>query len=138
MVQRILGPIAPPAPLRFFETNCEAANVKKHARPRMEEDVLERIASQFRALAETSRLRLMNVLFEGERTVGDLAVASGLGMANVSKHLSILFAAGFVTRRKEDVRVLYSVADDGVVALCDLVHDRVRERAESEMRVARR
>lgn len=91
-------------------------------------EMLEAVALQFRALSEASRLRIMNILFGGEHTVGELADESGLSQANVSKHLSILFAAGFVTRRKEDVRVIYAIADDRTYALCDLMCGRVRER----------
>lgn len=112
--------------------------MKKKEHSPLDDDMLERVAAQFRALSEPSRLRLMNLLFGGERTVGELALASGLGMANVSKHLSILFAAGFVARQKQDVRVLYSLGDERTVELCELMCRRVRERAETELKVARR
>ena len=62
--------------------------------------MLERVAEQFRALGEPSRLLLMNLLFDAEHTVGELVTESGLSLANVSKHLGILHQAGWVTRRK--------------------------------------
>lgn len=98
-------------------------------------EMLELVALQFRALSEASRLRIMNILFAGEHTVGELAEESGLSQANVSKHLSVLFAAGFVTRRKEDVRVIYAIADDRTYALCDLMCGRVRERIAREQAI---
>lgn len=94
--------------------------------------MLERVAEQFRALGEPSRLRLMNLLFSGELTVGELVEASGLSLANVSKHLGLLHQVGWVTRRKDGVSVRYALADARTVALCELMCNRVRERAEAE------
>lgn len=94
--------------------------------------MLERVAEQFFALGEPSRLRLMNLLFDGERSVGELVEASGLSLANVSKHLGLLHRAGWVTRRKDGVSVRYGLADARTVALCELMCSRVRERAEAE------
>ncbi|MBX3463594.1 MAG: winged helix-turn-helix transcriptional regulator [Planctomycetes bacterium] len=95
--------------------------------------LLERIAEQFRALGEPSRLQLMQLLFAGERTVGELVAASGLSLANVSKHLGILHQVGWVTRRKAGLNVVYGLADERALGLCDLMCDRVRERAEAEV-----
>lgn len=93
--------------------------------------MLERVAEQFRALGEPSRLRLMNLLFDGEHTVGELVDASGLGLANVSKHLGILHQAGWVTRRKDGVSVRYGLADERTYGLCELMCARVRELASA-------
>lgn len=95
--------------------------------------LLERVAEQFKALAEPSRLRLMNLLFEGEATVGELVERSGLSLANVSKHLGQLHQTGWVTRRKEGLNVVYALADDRVLDLCDLMCSRVQERAAAEV-----
>lgn len=98
----------------------------------MNDAMLQRVAEQFRALGEPSRLQLMNLLFDGECTVGDLVTASGLSLANVSKHLGLLHQTGWVTRRKDGVRVLYALADDRTFALCELMCTRVRELAAAE------
>lgn len=98
----------------------------------MTPSMLERVAEQFRALGEPSRLRLMNLLFGGGRTVGDLVAASGLSLANVSKHLRLLHQSGWVTRRKDGVAVVYALADDRTFALCDIMCSRVRALAAAE------
>jgi len=100
--------------------------------------MLERVAEQFRALGEPSRLSLMNLLFDGEHTVGELVTASGLSLANVSKHLGTLYQVGWVTRRKEGLNVLYSLADERTFGLCELMCDRVRELATAEAAATRR
>lgn len=95
----------------------------------MTQAMLERVAEQFRALGEPSRLTLMNLLFDGEHTVGELVAASGLSLANVSKHLGNLHQIGWVTRRKDGLNVVYALADERTFALCELMCARVRELA---------
>jgi DNA-binding transcriptional ArsR family regulator len=100
--------------------------------------LLARVAEQFRALAEPSRLRLMNLLFDGERTVGQLVTESGLSLANVSKHLGLLHRTGWVRRRKDGLNVVYELADERTFALCELMCARVRERAAAEVELVGR
>ncbi|MBL8755286.1 MAG: winged helix-turn-helix transcriptional regulator [Planctomycetes bacterium] len=109
---------------------------KKH--DTMSPQMLERVAGQFRALAEPSRLQLMNLLFDRERTVGELVEASGLSLANASKHLGLLHRAGWVTRRKDGLNVVYALADERTFGLCELMCDRVRELAAAEATFAKR
>lgn len=98
---------------------------------------IELVADRFKALAEPSRLRILQALRSGERTVSDLMAETGFGQANVSKHLQVLHAAGFVARRKEGVSAYYRLADSDVLALCDLVCGRI-ERELAEQRRALR
>ena len=63
-------------------------------------------------------------------TVSELVEETGFGQANVSKHLHILHSIGFVRRRKEGLFVYYSLADKGVLAICDTMCGRL----ESEMK----
>lgn len=93
---------------------------------------IELVAERFRVLAEPARLHIMSALREGELTVGELVDRTGLGLANVSKHLQLLHGAGFVARRKEGLHVHYSIADEDVFKLCDLMCGRLK--AETETR----
>lgn len=92
-----------------------------------------RVAAQFKALAEPLRLGIMSQLFSGEASVGELATAVGSSLANVSKHLGVLYQAGWVLRRKVGVEVRYALADERAAALCELMCARVRERAAAEV-----
>lgn len=94
--------------------------------------MLERVAEQFKALGEPSRLKLMNLLFDGEATVGELAERSGLSLANVSKQLQQLYQLGWIERRKDGLNVVYGLADERAFALCDLMCARVRALATAE------
>lgn len=77
----------------------------------------EQLARVGTALASAGRLKLLEFLAQGERSVDALAAMSGLSVANCSKHLQALRQAGLVTARKEGLRVYYAIAGDDVVAL---------------------
>jgi DNA-binding transcriptional ArsR family regulator len=97
--------------------------------------MIELVAERFHALAEPARLHIMQALRGGEQTVGDLVEATGLGTANVSKHLQLLHSAGFVTRRKEGLYVYYGLAGEDVFRLCDIMCGRVAAETERRRRM---
>jgi ArsR family transcriptional regulator len=101
-------------------------------------EMIELVAERFAALAEPARLRIMQALRGGEQTVGDLVAATGLGTGNVSKHLQLLHAAGFVTRRKEGLYVYYGLAGKDVFRLCDIMCGRIVAETESRRRMLAR
>lgn len=90
---------------------------------------LHHIAARFRALGEPSRLEILHALRGGEKTVSDLLEATGLGQANVSKHLQLLHDSGFVLRRKAGVSTYYRLADADVFRLCELMCGRLEAEA---------
>lgn len=96
----------------------------------MTPEVLELVAARFKALAEPTRLRILSVLRDGERTVTDLVDETGLGQANVSKHLQLLYDLGFVERRREGFYTVYSMADEDLFTLCDLMCGRLEREIE--------
>lgn len=83
------------------------------------------VAERFKALAEPARLQILNCLRGGEMTVSELVEETGLGQANVSKHLQFLHAAHFVARRKEGLFTYYALADRDVFKLCDAMCGRI-------------
>ena len=91
------------------------------------EQAIERVASYFQALAEPTRLRILNLLREAEHNVGELAEACGYTAANTSRHLAVLMQQGFVKREGRGTSVYYQIADPTIYALCDLVCDRITQ-----------
>ena len=63
----------------------------------------------FEAIAEPSRRRLLELIGSGEKSAGDLVLASGFSQPGVSKHLRQLREAGVVRVRADGQRRLYSV-----------------------------
>jgi DNA-binding transcriptional ArsR family regulator len=98
-------------------------------------ELLELIAERFKALAEPARLKILNALRDGEKSVSQLMDETGLGQANVSKHLQLLHGLGFVERRKEGLYVHYSLASEDVFRLCDIVCGRLAVEADTRGRL---
>jgi DNA-binding transcriptional ArsR family regulator len=67
----------------------------------------------FAALADDTRLRLVDELGKGERAVGDLVAVVGLRQPTVSQHLKVLKEAGLVRVRPDAQRRLYSLDPKG-------------------------
>ena len=96
-------------------------------------DAILLVAERFKVLAEPARLEILNTLRDGERTVTELVRDTRLGQANVSKHLRLLHAHGFVARRKAGVSVYYALAES-VDDLCDIMTRQLKTQATSRRR----
>lgn len=101
----------------------------------MTPDLLAAIAERFKVLGEPARLQILQALRGGERTVSELVGETGLGQANVSKHLQLLLNQGFVARRKEGLYAWYRLADQDVFRLCDLMCGRLEREVADRRRV---
>lgn len=97
-------------------------------------EALAPIADYFKVLSEVSRLQILNCLRSGEMNVTELGEATGLGQANLSKHLKILTQAGVLARNPQGVSVYYEISDPVIFDLCELVCDRVAERMQQQAR----
>lgn len=93
-------------------------------------EALVQVAAYFQALSEPTRLSLLNLLRDGEHSVGELAQATGFTAANVSRHLALLMQHGLVARESRGTSVYYRIADNSVYALCDLVCGNLARRFE--------
>lgn len=94
--------------------------------------LFERFALVGGAMASASRLELLELLAQGEKSVEALAQAAGLSIANASQHLHRLRGAGLVTSRKEGQKVFYALGDEAVVDLMNVVV-KIAERTQSEV-----
>jgi rhodanese-related sulfurtransferase/predicted transcriptional regulator len=99
--------------------------------------LFEAIALMGKAFASPRRLELLDLLAQGQRSVEQLATASGQSRANTSQHLQGLHAAGLVTRRRQGVRVLYALAGEDVLALWLALRDASAARLAEVERAAR-
>lgn len=83
----------------------------------------------FQGLADASRVRILELLCERERNVGELVELTGLAQNRVSTHLACLRNCGFVTARKEGRFVFYQVTDPRVRGLLRLARQIIVENA---------
>jgi len=79
--------------------------------------VYEVKASLFRVLGHPARVRILELLREGERSVGALQAELELDSGGTSQHLGALKRVGLVTSRREGTSVFYSVEDERVFDL---------------------
>ena len=91
-------------------------------------ETLEAVALRFKVLAEPARLQILNELRTKPLNVTALMDATGLNQANLSKHLQLLHAHGFVMRRRDGLFVVYALADESVFALCDIMCAQLKRR----------
>lgn len=90
------------------------------------------MADFFKVLSEVSRLQIVCTLKTGSKNVTEIIEATGLGQANVSKHLKILTQAGIASRQQQGPNVYYQIANPFVFELCDLVCDSLSVQFEQQ------
>jgi DNA-binding transcriptional ArsR family regulator len=71
----------------------------------------EHCAQLLKAIADPARLRIIEVLRPGAKSVGEIAAALDMELVNVSHHLGILQRAGFTERRREGRHIIYHLVD---------------------------
>ena len=76
-------------------------------------------AGFFRALAHPVRIRILEVLVKGDRSVQELQEALGLEQPVVSQQLAVLRSSNIVSGRKEGVSVRYGIRDPLIGTLLD-------------------
>lgn len=89
---------------------------------------MELVAGRFRVLSDATRLRILQLLEQGEISVSTIAESLEATQPNVSKHLRILQDAGLLSRRQDGNTVFYAIADPTVFALCDIVCSSLADR----------
>lgn len=94
----------------------------------MSSEALELIANRFKIMSEPLRLLLLQHLQGGEKSVTELTRICETSQPNVSKHLKILQNGGLVKRIQKGNTALYSIADDSIFTLCEVVCNSLEER----------
>jgi DNA-binding transcriptional ArsR family regulator len=84
-------------------------------------EALQLIANRFKTLSEPIRLRILQTLQEGGKSVTELTEMVESSQPNVSKHLKILQEAGLIKRQQQGNTVYYSIADESIFTLCEVV-----------------
>ncbi|MBF2001823.1 MAG: winged helix-turn-helix transcriptional regulator [Synechococcales cyanobacterium M58_A2018_015] len=95
-------------------------------------EALSLMADFFKVLSEVSRLQIVCSLKAGAKNVTEIIEETGLGQANVSKHLKMLTQAGVVAREQRGVCVYYRIANPFLFELCDLVCDVLTMQVEQQ------
>ena len=101
--------------------------VKKVQKEMPSEDTLYDLTELFRIFGDSTRVRILYVLFEAEMCVCDIAMLLGLTQSAVSHQLRALKNARLVKSRRDGKTVFYSLADDHVKTIIDQGIEHVKE-----------
>ncbi|KPQ33359.1 MAG: ArsR family transcriptional regulator [Phormidesmis priestleyi Ana] len=82
---------------------------------------LAMVANFFKVLSEPNRLQIVCALKSGPCNVTEIIETTGLGQANVSKHLKMLAQAGIVARQPRGVAAYYEISNHSFFQLCEIV-----------------
>ncbi len=80
-------------------------------------------AGFFKALAHPSRIRILELLRDGEKSVNELQPALGLEPSNISQQLAVLRSADIVVGRKQGANVFYTAKSQLIYVLLDAAKD---------------
>ena len=87
----------------------------------MEDRVLELKAEILKALAQPTRLKILELLRNGERCICEIVPAINGEQSNISRHISLMQKSNLVTTRKDGVKVMVKVSDPRVFEILDSI-----------------
>jgi ArsR family transcriptional regulator len=86
-----------------------------------QDERIERASRCLKALAHPTRLKVIALLKDGEKSVGTLEAEIGTSQSNISQHLGLLRAKEILLARREGNQVYYRVRDERLFALLELI-----------------
>ena len=98
----------------------------------MEKRVLELKAELLKALAQPTRLRILELLRDGEKCICEIVPAIHGEQSNVSRHISLMQKSHLVTTRKDGVKVMVKVTDREIFNILDRVGRVLRVQFEEQ------
>jgi DNA-binding transcriptional ArsR family regulator len=101
----------------------------------MEERVLELKAEILKALAQPTRLKILELLRNGEKCICEIIPALNGEQSNISRHISLMQKSNLVTTRKDGVRVMVKVRDPEIFHILDRVGAVLRNQMDEQTRL---
>jgi DNA-binding transcriptional ArsR family regulator len=99
-------------------------------------EVLRMQAELCKSLSDPKRLRIIQELRGGEKSVSELAKILEVKQSNASQHLAILRKTGIISPRKEGSTVYYQLTNQKIAEACDLVHEVIAEQLKNSRRLS--
>jgi ArsR family transcriptional regulator len=101
----------------------------------MEEKILELKAEVLKVLAQPTRLKILELLRNGERCICEIVPAINGEQSNISKHISLMQKSQLVTTRKDGVKVMVKVSDPKIFEILDSINIILRNRMSEQSRL---
>jgi DNA-binding transcriptional ArsR family regulator len=103
----------------------------------MEERVLEMKAEVLKALAQPTRLKIIEFLRNGERCICEIVPAINGEQSNISRHISLMQRSHLVTTRKDGVKVMVRVRDPKIFEILDSISIVLKNQVNEQSRLVR-
>lgn len=99
----------------------------------MEEKIAQLKADLFKAFSHPTRIRILELLRDGELCVCDIFEQLNVEQANTSQHLSLMKKQGVLQSRKEGLRVIYSIKHPEIIELMGVADKTLKKQADEVM-----
>jgi len=100
-----------------------------------EKQVLKLQSEICKTLSNPKRLEIMHQLREGEKTVSELCVSTGLRQATVSQHLALMRHRKIVAERRVGNAVFYRIIDKRITRACDIMREVLIHQASEDSKL---
>lgn len=100
------------------------------------EHVFSTAAELFRLLSTPIRLRIISALCQGEKNVSQLLSEIETTQSNMSQHLSSLYRAGVLSRRRDATQIYYRIGSERAATLCRAVCTQIAVELDGESELA--
>jgi len=103
-----------------------------------DDEILDMVTERLRVLAHPTRLKILHALQRGELCVSELVELIGESQVNVSRQLALLEKAGMVAKRKRGLKVYYSIRNQSILSICDLLCGFLKEEFAHQRRILKK
>lgn len=93
----------------------------------IDEDLLIEMAELFKIFGDSTRIKILSVLSDGDKCVQEITEAAGASQSAVSHQLRILKQARLVRNRRQGKQIWYSLADDHVKTILGMAKEHLEE-----------
>lgn len=103
----------------------------------MEEMAIQLKAEVLKALAQPTRLKILEMLRDGERCICEIIPAINGEQSNISRHISTMQKSHLITTRKDGVKVMVKVRDPRIFEILDIVGLFLKTQMQEQTRLMR-
>lgn len=96
-------------------------------------ETLDLCAEILKAIAQPTRLRIIELLRDGEHCVCEIFPAIGHEQSNTSRHLQMMLKSGILSQRKDGLKIYYALRHPEILQIVDLAEMVVQHGAEQAM-----
>jgi DNA-binding transcriptional ArsR family regulator len=106
--------------------------------PQVEKDLYRKHADFCKVISHPTRLQIIDILHDRERTVTDLATQLQITVGNLSQHLNLMKQRRVLESRKEGNSVIYRLANPKMIKACCLIREILCEQMQQDTALLKR